>query len=94
MINNIIELSGSTRKDKGIFNDPALIQSNKKISCDFTVSLPKAKNMPILITKEINITLLPIKPIRFLDNVFLPRPLMMKPKRGINGTSQTKFIIL
>ena len=94
MINSIMELSGSTRKDNGIFKLPAEIQSKRNISCDFWVSEPKARKIPMLIKKGTKIAALPITPISPLENVFLPSPLIKKPISGINGTSQTKSIIL
>lgn len=90
----MIALNGSTKNDKGMFKLPALIQSNRNISCDFCELPESSAKMPTLIAKEMKITPLPISAIRLLDNVFLPNPLITKPSRGINGTSQTKFIIL
>jgi hypothetical protein len=42
----------------------------------------------MLITKEARITPLPMTPIKDLDRLFLPRPLIKKPSKGNKGINQ------
>ena len=44
--------------------------------------------------KEIKTVPLPIMPIKFLGNAFLPRPLIKKPINGSSGISIIKFFML
>ena len=94
MINSIIELKGSYKNESGICKLATLIQSKSSTGNCFCVLAPNIKNRYKLIKKEAKTTPLPITPIRVLPNVFLPRPLITKPKSGSNGTNQSKLFII
>jgi hypothetical protein len=93
-INNIIALSGSTRKEKGIFTFPALIQSKIGTMNDFTSDEFSSKKIPRLTAKEARTERQPTNPTAVLDSILRPSPLIRKPKSGNKGTNQTKFIII
>src|SRR5688572_2907464 len=93
-IRSIRALKGSTMNEKGIFSDPALIQSKSGTINDLVSEELSSKNIPRLTTKDASTAKEPVTPTTLLESVLRPNPLIRNPISGNNGTNQTKFIIL
>lgn len=97
-ISSMIELSGSTRNEKGMFKVPAFIQSNKGITKldsegSSLVDVYTSPKIAQLIRNEAKTVMFPTNPAALFDSTLRPNPMTKKPISGNKGTNQTKFII-
>ena len=93
MINKNKEDKGSTKKENGIDNLPAVIQLNKSMVTLFSVCPINSKNIPNDNANAANIEPQPIMLTTPFDNFFPNKPMIKKPIKGNRGTSAINFII-
>ncbi len=93
MINKNKEDKGSTKKENGMDNLPAVIQLNKSMVTLFSVCPINSKKIPNDNANAANIEPHPIILTNPFDNFFPNNPMIKKPINGSNGINPTNFII-